>query len=103
MTSSKPLFDSKWPVYTRYTISQMAINNVANTLTRDNDRTEDELTQILHSHRPSQLPQHFEIVPLPRDRLMVILASSTAACQITVGANTLDSKTWAWNHYSGYC
>ena len=64
-TSSKPLFDSKWPVYTRYTISQMAINNVANTLTRDNDRTEDELTQILHSHRPSQLPKHFEIVPLP--------------------------------------
>jgi hypothetical protein len=81
----------------------MAINNVANTLTRDNDRTEDELTQILRSHRPSQLPQHFEIDPLPRDCLMVILASSTAARQITVGANTLDSKTRAWNLYSDYC
>ena len=64
MTSSKPPFDSKWPVYMRHTISQMAINNVVNTLSWDNDRTEDELTQILYSHRPSQLPQHFEIVPL---------------------------------------
>jgi hypothetical protein len=43
----------------------MAINNVANTLSRNNDRTEDKLTQILHSHCPSQLPQHFEIVLLP--------------------------------------
>jgi hypothetical protein len=42
-----------------------ADNNVADALSRDNDRTYDELTQILRSHCPSQLPQHFEIVPLP--------------------------------------
>jgi len=42
-----------------------ADNNVADTLSRDNDRTDDELTQILRSHCSSQLPQHFEIVPLP--------------------------------------
>jgi hypothetical protein len=42
-----------------------ADNNVADTLSRDNNRTDDELTQILRSHCPSQLPQHFEIVPLP--------------------------------------
>jgi hypothetical protein len=44
-----------------------ADNNVANALSRDNDRTDEELTQILRLHCPSQLPQHFEIVPLPNE------------------------------------
>ena len=44
-----------------------ADNNVADALSRDNDRTDEELTQILHLHCPSQLPQHFEIVPLPNE------------------------------------
>jgi len=65
--------------------------NVANTLSQDNNRTEDKLTQIRNCSAAKW------------DRLMVILASATAARQVTVGANTLDSKTWAWNHYSGYC
>jgi hypothetical protein len=42
-----------------------ADNNVAAALSRDNERTDDKLTQILRSHFPSQLLQHFEIVPLP--------------------------------------
>jgi len=42
-----------------------ADNNVADALPLDKDRTDDELTQILRSHCPSQLPQHFKIVPLP--------------------------------------
>jgi hypothetical protein len=42
-----------------------ADNNVADALSRDNDRTDDELTQILRSHCYSQLPQNFDIVPLP--------------------------------------
>ncbi len=41
-----------------------ADNNVADALSRDNDRTDDKLTQILRSHCPSQLPLHFKIVPL---------------------------------------
>ena len=44
-----------------------ADNNVADALSWDNDRTDEELTQILHLHCPSQLPQHFEIVPLPNE------------------------------------
>jgi len=40
-------------------------SNVADTLSRYNDRTDDELTQILRSHCTSQLPKHFKIVPLP--------------------------------------
>ena len=44
-----------------------ANNNIANALSWDNDRTDNELTQILCSHFSSQLPQHFEIVPLPNE------------------------------------
>ncbi len=40
-------------------------NNVANALSRDFDRSDHELTQILHDTCPSQLPQHFQIAPLP--------------------------------------
>ena len=40
-------------------------NNVADALSRDFDRSDDNLTQILHNTCPSQLPQHFQIVPLP--------------------------------------
>ena len=51
-------------------------NNVADAPSRDNDRTDSELTQILHSHCPSQLPQHFKTVPLPNkivSRLTLLL------------------------------
>jgi hypothetical protein len=40
-------------------------NKVADALSRDNDRLDDELTNIFRSHCPSQVPPHFEIVPLP--------------------------------------
>ncbi len=42
-----------------------ADNQVANALSRDDDHTDKELTKILHLHCPSQVPPHFEIVPLP--------------------------------------
>jgi hypothetical protein len=42
-----------------------AKNNVANALSQDDDRSDKELTHILCSCCPSQLPQHFEIIPLP--------------------------------------
>jgi hypothetical protein len=42
-------------------------NKVADALSRDDDRSDDELTNIFHSHCPSQVPPHFEIVPLPND------------------------------------
>ena len=34
-------------------------------LSRNDDRTDEELTKILCSHCPSQVPEHFRIVPLP--------------------------------------
>jgi hypothetical protein len=42
-----------------------ADNQVANTLSRDDNHTDEELTKILCLHCPSQVPPHFEIVPLP--------------------------------------
>ena len=43
-----------------------ANNQVADDLSRDDYRTDKELTKILRLHCPSQVPPHFEIVPLPR-------------------------------------
>jgi hypothetical protein len=38
---------------------------VADALSRDDDRTDEELTKILLFHCPSQVSKHFRIVPLP--------------------------------------
>jgi hypothetical protein len=42
-------------------------NQVADSLSRDWDRTDDELTKILFTHVPSQVPSSFNIVPLPNE------------------------------------
>jgi hypothetical protein len=42
-------------------------NKVADALSRDDDRSDDELTKIFRSHCPSQVPPFFEIVPLPNE------------------------------------
>jgi hypothetical protein len=40
-------------------------NIVANSLSRDDDRTDNKLTTFFCIHCPSQIPAHFEIQPLP--------------------------------------
>ena len=42
-------------------------NDVADALSRDDDRSDEELTHILRTFVPSQVPKHFEIVPLPNE------------------------------------
>ena len=42
-------------------------NVVADSLSRDDDRTDDELTFILKTFCPEQVPSHFRIVPLPKE------------------------------------
>jgi hypothetical protein len=42
-----------------------ADNNVADALSQDYNRSDDELTNILCTHCYSQLPQHFKFFPLP--------------------------------------
>ncbi len=40
-------------------------NIIANSLSRDDDRTNAELTTLSCIHCPSQIPEHFKIQPLP--------------------------------------
>jgi hypothetical protein len=40
-------------------------NIVANALSRDNNHSDKDLTLIFRSHCPSQIPDHFKILPLP--------------------------------------
>ena len=42
-------------------------NDVSDALSRDNDRNDKELTNILRKFVPEQMPDHFEIVPLPSE------------------------------------
>ena len=43
------------------------MNTVSDALTRDDDRTDDELTKILYLYAPEQMPERFKIVPLPNE------------------------------------
>ena len=43
------------------------MNDVSDALPRDDDKSDNELINIFHSFTPSQIPDHFEIVPLPRE------------------------------------
>ena len=40
---------------------------VANALSHDDDRSDKELTLIFCTHCPSQIPDHFKILPLPNE------------------------------------
>jgi hypothetical protein len=42
-------------------------NNVANALSWDFDLSDAKITEYLQLHYPSQLPPHFQVVPLPRE------------------------------------
>ena len=41
------------------------MNDISDALSRDNNRSDDELINIFCSFTPSQIPDHFEIVSLP--------------------------------------
>ena len=43
------------------------VNDVSDALSRGDDRSDDELTTILRTFVPSQVPVHFEIVQLPSE------------------------------------
>jgi hypothetical protein len=42
-------------------------NNIADSLSRDFDLDETEISKYLHLHYPSQLPPHLQVVPLPNE------------------------------------
>jgi hypothetical protein len=78
-------------------------NQVANALSWDDDGTDKELTKILHSHCPSQVPEHFRIVPLPNKialwltllllRLPVKLGLAEEHTKTTLGRGTATLTT----------
>ena len=43
------------------------MNDVSDALYTDEDRSDNKLINIFRSFTPSQIPDHFEIVPLPRE------------------------------------
>jgi hypothetical protein len=44
-------------------------NDVSDALLRDDDRSDEELTNLLYTYIPEQMPQHFKIAPLPNEIL----------------------------------
>jgi hypothetical protein len=58
-------FDAGIKEYSQWFLGQE--NNVADTISRDFDRSDNELTQIIRNTCPSQLPQLFQISPLPNE------------------------------------
>ena len=43
------------------------MNDVSDVLSRDDDRSDNELIIFFRSFAPLQIPDHFEIVPLPKE------------------------------------
>jgi hypothetical protein len=79
-------------------------NNMADALSQDMDRSDDELTQIYFTHVPSQVPNSLKIVPLPNkivswvtlllQRLPVQLQYSKEHTKTTLGCGD-DGKNTA--------
>jgi hypothetical protein len=42
-------------------------NQVSDALSRDDDRSDEELTSMIKFFCPSQVPSHFEILQLPKE------------------------------------
>ena len=49
-------------------------NDVSDALSRDDDRSDEELTNLLYTHVPEQLPEHFQIVQLPNEIVLWLTA-----------------------------
>ena len=61
----KHLMDAPVKDYSQWFLEKE--NDVSDALSRIDDRDDDELTQILHTFVPSQVPKHFRIVLLPKE------------------------------------
>ena len=49
-------------------------NQVSDALFRDDDRSNEELTSVIKSFCPSQVPSHFEILQLPKEIILWLTA-----------------------------
>ena len=60
---AKRMLENKIKNYAQWFPGSM--NDVSDALSRDDDRSDEELINIFCSFTPSQIPDHFKIVPLP--------------------------------------
>ena len=56
-------------------------NDVSDALSRDDDRSDENLTNVLHSCVPSQMPSHLKIVSLPKE---IVLCLTSLLLQLPV-------------------
>ena len=70
---------------------------VADTLSLNDTRTDTELTNVFRSCCPSQIPDHFEIAPLPK---IIVLYLTSVMQRLPVKeqlrVNTHEDQTRAW-------
>jgi hypothetical protein len=72
-------------------------NNDADAHSQDWHHSEHELTKILRSHFPKQMPAHFEILlPLQHDQLMADFHAAVTACKHPITGGTHDDGAQAW-------
>ena len=64
-SDAKRIMENKTKNYSQWFRGWM--NDVSDALSRDDDRSDNELINIFLSFTPSQIPDHFKIVPLPRE------------------------------------
>ena len=63
-SDAKRIMENKIKNYSQWFPGWM--NDVSDALSRDDDRSDNEIINIFRSFTPSQIPDHFDIVPLPR-------------------------------------
>ncbi len=67
-------------------------NVVADSLLCDNDRSDEELTQLFHTHCPSQIPPHFKIQHLP-SKITLWLTALLLKLPVQVQFNKKHTRT----------
>ncbi len=77
---------------------------MADALSCDNERMDNELTSILFCFAPHQMPSNFEITPLPNKIVSLAdLAAVEATCQRAVQRSTHENQARAWQRWLDYC
>ena len=63
-SNAKRIMENKIKNYSQWFPDWM--NGVSDAISWDDDRSDNEIINIFRSFTPSQIPDHFDIVPLPR-------------------------------------
>jgi hypothetical protein len=80
-------------------------NVVTNSLSRDGDWLDEELTQLFCTHCPSQIPPYFKIQPLPSKitSWLTVLLLKLPVKAHAVQKKTHKDQSWLWNRWTEAC